>query len=89
MPNGQKEYDVYILIRHDSVWRWIFWWLRPTYEVVLGTAADTAENAAKSAQIKANAAGDKAIGIAADALICCEQPVNAGGGNTVGSNLAR
>ncbi|QUD88530.1 hypothetical protein [Phenylobacterium montanum] len=77
MVTGSKEYDVYVLIRHRSFWHWIFWWLKPSYEIVLGQDFASAESAARSAQLKVNAAGGHAIGIAADALVCCkeQQPV--------------
>lgn len=51
--------------------RWL-WWLiwRPKYEIVSAQSFTSAENAARSAQIKTNAAGGEAIGIAADAICC-------------------
>jgi hypothetical protein len=73
MITGEKEYDVYVLVEHKRFWHWIFWWTVPTYEIVLGTAFDTAEVAARSAQIKTNAARGRAIGIAADAIVCCRE----------------
>ncbi len=73
---GEKEYDVYVLVEHRGFWRWIFWWWPRSYEIVLGTSFATAEEAAKSAQLKTNAAGGRAIGIAADAIVCCREQHN-------------
>jgi hypothetical protein len=74
-PAGSKEYDVYVLMEQRSRWSWLFWWLKPVYEIKVGTAFDSAEKAALAAQIRANASPGRAIGIAADALVCC-QPVD-------------
>jgi hypothetical protein len=71
MITGSKEYDVYVLKEHSGFWRWIFWWMKPSYEIVVGQSFATAEEAAKSAQIKTNASGGRVIGIAADAMVCC------------------
>jgi hypothetical protein len=73
---GEKEYDVYVLIERSGFWQSIFWWWPRTYEIVLGTSFATAEEAARSAQIKANAANGRAIGIAADAIVCCREQAN-------------
>jgi hypothetical protein len=74
MPiTGEKEYDVYVLIEHRSFWAWIFWWLTPTYEIVLGQDFASAEDAKNQAQFRTNASGGRAIGIAADALVCCRE----------------
>ena len=73
MITGDKEYDVYVLVRHTPFWGWFLWWLQPTYEIVLGQSFATAEDAAMQAQLKTNSAGGTAIGIAASALVCCEE----------------
>jgi|GEM_PF-6922389 len=70
---ADKEYDVYILIRHRRWWHWFFWWIKPGYQIVLGTSFESAEKAASAAEIRANAAGGFAIGIAADAIVCCRE----------------
>ncbi len=72
MITGSVEYDVYVLMRHKSFWQWIFPWLRPSYQIVLGQDFASAHNAAKQAELKTNATPGRAIGIAADALVCCE-----------------
>ncbi len=69
---GEKEY-VYVLIEHRGFWYWIFWWIRRRYQIVVGTSFATAEEAARSAELKPNAAGGRAIGIAADAIVCCRE----------------
>ncbi len=48
------------------------------YEIVVGKSYATAEAAAKSAQLKANASGGEVIGIAADAMCCGGRGVRAG-----------
>ena len=71
MITGQVEYDVYVLMQQRSFWRWLFWWRSHSYEIILGQSFASAEEAARSAQLKLNAAGGKAIGISADAMVCC------------------
>jgi hypothetical protein len=70
--------------------RWLFWRPRFSYEIVVGTSHASAEEAARSAQLKTNAAGGEAIGIAADALCCADSVggVADGGGNEAGVALA-
>ena len=67
--NGSKEYDVFVLVRHRAWW----WPWRVTYTIVLGQSFATAADAAAAAQLRVNAGGGRAIGIAADALVCCSQ----------------
>jgi hypothetical protein len=60
------------------LWRffsWLFWRPRFRYEIVVGTSHASAEEAASSAQLKANAAGGEVIGIAADAMCCAAEEV--------------
>jgi len=73
MITGSKEYDVYVLKEHHGFWNWIFWWLKPSYEIVVGQSFASAEEAAKSAQLKTNASRGRVIGIAADAIVCCSE----------------
>ena len=75
MITGEKEYDVYVLIRHRSFWASIFWWLRPSYQIVVGRDFAAADAAAASAALQTNAAGGRAIGIAADAIVCCREEI--------------
>ena len=51
---------------------------KKTYEIVVGSSFASAEEAAKSAQIKVNASTGEVIGIAADAMCCCGQGVPKG-----------
>jgi hypothetical protein len=73
MINGEKEYDVYVLIEQKGFWHWIFWWTNRSYQIVVGTSFASAEEAARSAEFKTNAAAGRAIGIAADAIVCCRE----------------
>jgi len=82
-PFGPKEYDVYVLIEHERHVIWPFSLLRPkrrSYEIVMGSSASSAGEAAKQAEISTNAAGGRAIGIAADAITCCIEQIKGGAG---------
>src|SRR5438876_1097542 len=70
--------------------RWLFWRPRYTYEIVVGKSFASADEAARSAQLKTNAAGGEAIGIAADALCCADKAGRMGeeGGQEGGAALA-
>jgi hypothetical protein len=71
---GDREYVVYGLIRHRTLWQWLFRWLPPTYELRLGRSAVTADEAMANAQVRINAPPrGHVIGIAAHALACCSE----------------
>jgi hypothetical protein len=76
MITGEMEFDVYVLIQHRSLWQWFLWWSTPSYQILVGQSFASAEAAAKSAELKINSSGGRAIGIAADALICCREKQN-------------
>jgi len=73
MITGEVEYDVYVLIKHRKWWHPFFWWIKPVYKIEVGTSFASAEEAARSAEIKANGAGGFAVDIAADAIVCCRE----------------
>jgi len=78
---GPKEYDVYVLIEHEDHVIWPFSLLRPkrrSYQIVLGGSRNSAGEAAKQAEVRTNAAGGRAIGIAADAITCCIEQFKSG-----------
>ena len=52
------------------LWRFVFWWPRYTYNIVVGTSHASAEEAERSALINAQRAGGEIVGIAASAMCC-------------------
>ena len=73
MVTGSKEYDVYVLKEYRGFWRWFFFWMKPSYQIITAHSFASAEEAARNAQIQTNNAPGRAIGIAADALVCCDK----------------
>jgi len=66
-PQGSKEYDVYVLVQQGKGGK-------KKYEIVVGRSFASAQEAARSAQVQVNKSKGKAIGIAADAIVCCKNP---------------
>jgi hypothetical protein len=50
------------------LWRFLFWWPRYIYNIVVGTSHSSAEEAERSALINAQRAGGEIVGIAASAI---------------------
>ncbi len=73
MITGSKEYDVYVLKEYRGFWRWIFFWMKPIYSIVSVHSFASADEAAKNAELRTNSTPGRAIGIAADALVCCKE----------------
>jgi hypothetical protein len=67
-PQGSKEYDVYVLVQRGKGGK-------KKYEIVVGKSFASAQEAARSAQVQVNKGKGKAIGIAADAIVCCKNPM--------------
>jgi hypothetical protein len=68
---GAQEYDVYVLTRQKKGGTRFSGGRNLHIKFVVGSSFASAEEEAKAAELKTNALGSKAIGIAADAIVYC------------------